>query len=419
MRTDDEWKQLDLDVTRAFRPAAPIDKETLFAGRTEQIRRVVDAINQPGQHAIVFGERGVGKTSLVNVLATRILVRGAALIAPHVNCDSGDDHSSLWRKVFSEIELIGKPKQLGFSWSGSTETTSPIDTIPEKLSSDDVRKALSQISQVAFTIVIIDEFDRISEETVRRMFADTIKALSDHATHATIIVVGVSDSVDGLIKEHQSIERALVQVHMPRMDKGELDEIITKGLELLKMQIDDDAMSRISTLSQGLPHYTHLLALHATRQAIDSKSERIQMVHVEGAIKKALSGAQQSIQSAYHIATMSPRRETIYSQVLLACALASHDELGYFAAASVRDPLRRITSKKYEIPSFARHLNEFCDDKRGGILHRIGVKRRYRFRFANPLMQPFVIMKGLADGLLTQELLRRIEQDHEKQSHKI
>ena len=51
-------------VAEAFRPAAPIDRRDLFAGRAQQIADLFSIVSQPGQHAIVYGERGVGKTSL-------------------------------------------------------------------------------------------------------------------------------------------------------------------------------------------------------------------------------------------------------------------------------------------------------------------------------------------------------------------
>ena len=40
--------------------------------------------------------------------------------------------------------------------------------------------------------------------------------------------------------------------------------------------------------------------------------------------------------------------------------------------------------------------------QRGPILSKKGQPRRYRYRFANPLMQPYVTMRGLASGLITQ-----------------
>jgi len=50
---------------------------------------------------------------------------------------------------------------------------------------------------------------------------------------------------------------------------------------------------------------------------------------VETAIARSIDHAQQSIVSSYHHATSSPRGN-LYAEVLLACALANTDELGYF-----------------------------------------------------------------------------------------
>jgi hypothetical protein len=191
------------------------------------------------------------------------------------------------------------------------------------------------------------------------------------------------------------------------MDTEELREIINKGLGRLGMTIDDDAINHISLVSQGLPHYTHLLGLYASREAIDQDTKAISMVHVQVAIKNALDGAQQTIRSAYHKATTSPRRDNIYSDVLLACALAKTDALGYFAAADVREPLSKIKARRFEIPSFSRHLNDFSDERRGPILEKFGSKHRYRFRFIDPLMQPFVTMQGFASGKIDRRTLEQ------------
>jgi Cdc6-like AAA superfamily ATPase len=254
-------------------------------------------------------------------------------------------------------------------------------------------------------VVIFDEFDRIIHSQARALFADTIKALSDHAVHATLVLVGVADTVDQLIEEHHSISRALVQIRMPRMSTKELYEIIDKGLARLDMTIADDAKEHIAFLSQGLPHYTHALALHACRNALEGGETRIKLADVAGAIKRTVDEAQETIQNAYHKATSSPRKENLYGEVLLACALADKDEIGSFSASAVRAPLKKITGKSYGIPSFAQHLKNFCDDSRGPVLHRSGIRRRFRFRFVDPMMQPFLIMRGFSTGLLGQESL--------------
>ena len=88
----------------------------------------------------------------------------------------------------------------------------------------------------------------------------------------------------------------------------------------------------------------------------------------------------------------------MFPEVILACAIAPRNEQGYFTQPDVREPLSKIMGRLMEIPSYARHLSDLCEDKRGPILVKKGRERRYRYRFANPLMQPYVTMKGMSDG---------------------
>lgn len=355
---------------------------------------ILDVINQKGQHAILYGERGVGKTSLANVLSS---FWGLAnrIVATRINCDATDDYNSAWRKVFDQIALTSEQPGLGFTREPRFKVASAADLLgPSPATPASVRSALTKLATQALPILIIDEFDRLGQEP-RRAFADTIKTLSDSAVNATIILVGVADSVEQLIHEHQSVERALVQIRMPRMSKAEIGAIIANGAARLKMSFSSVAGGRIAKLSQGLPHYTHLLALHACRAALDKQSMTVDTDAVKTAINKAISGAQQSIRTAYEYAVRSPRKDNLFSDVLLACAMAETNELGYFAAQDVRPPLQDITGRRYEIPSFAQHLNEFCDSKRGPILHKDGTRRLFRYRFINPLLQPFVVMRGV------------------------
>jgi Cdc6-like AAA superfamily ATPase len=393
-----DWQMLGLDAGRVFSPTAPIDERSLFAGRDRQVQQVIDAVNQKGQHAILFGERGVGKTSLANVLSSFLVGHpSGTIIAPRINCDSTDTFDSAWDKIFKRITFSNEVRKAGFEREKEVLTSALADHVDRPFTPDTVQRVLASLATSALPIVIIDEFDRLTQ-VPRLAFADTIKTLSDNAVGATLVIVGVADSVDQLIQQHQSIERALVQVRMPRMSTTEIETIITNGLGSLRMAITADALRRIATLSQGLPHYAHLIGLNAARVAVASQRLTVDLGMVNEAIKRALEGAQQSIRSSYHAAIRSARKQNLFADVLLACALAETDQLGFFAAQDVRGPLRKITGKPYDIPTFAQHLNEFVDEKRGSILHKTGTQRLYRYRFDNPLMQPFIIMTGYADG---------------------
>jgi Cdc6-like AAA superfamily ATPase len=387
-------------LLQCFSPSSPISDMALFAGRKEQRREITSAINQTGQHVIVFGERGVGKTSLANVLAKESQARGGgAVVTVRVNCDSKDDFTSVWRKVAAEIQMVSEKAGLGFNAPKSSVATTLDATLKDDVRPQDVRKLLTLVGTGRVCIIVIDEFDRV-QRGATSLFADTIKTLSDYAVPATLMLVGVADSVGVLLKEHLSVERALVQVLMPRMSLAEIADIIKSGLTRARMTIDDSSLRSIVRLAQGLPHYAHLLGQNAGFQALDAGRSNVNDDDVKAAIRRAVEKAQESIKSAHYEATTGNRKESIYRQVLLACALARPDNRGLFAAGDVRAPLSAIMGRRYDIPAFTVHLNDFCEKDRGPILEKQGSPRKFRFRFLNPLMQPYVLMNGLSTGLI-------------------
>lgn len=401
--------QLSLDVNRVFTPAAPVSESDLFAGRHSQLRSVINAVGQPGQHAVIYGERGVGKTSLANVLAQFLAEGGRTVVAPRVNAESQDNFSLLMRKILSEITYIQHRQGIGFEAGYERSHHSLADRFPSDISPDDGRRVLSEAGTMALVVIIIDEFDQVSN-SISKQFSNFIKTLSDYSVPVTAVLVGVADSVNDLVAEHESIERALVQIQMPRMSSEEIEEILTRGLAKLNLSITKDALRQIKLLAQGLPHYAHLLGLHSVRIVDEADLIEINVGVVKKAISEAVENAQQTIRSAYNHATRSPRSESLFAQVLLACALSATDELGYFTPAAVREPMSTLMGRHYDIPSFSRHLYDFTDKERGNVLERTGTQRRYRYRFKNPLMQPYVIMRGIADGLINPDTLARLSE---------
>ena len=92
-----------------------------------------------------------------------------------------------------------------------------------------VREALQQITRQSSVAIFVDEFDRFQDRDGRSLFADTIKGLSDRLVPVTVVLIGVAATVGELIREHRSVERALVQIQMPRMSPSELAEIATRA----------------------------------------------------------------------------------------------------------------------------------------------------------------------------------------------
>jgi hypothetical protein len=284
------------------------------------------------------------------------------------------------------------------------------DQYSGEITPDDVEVELSSFGANSAPIIVFDEFDQVADEATRRKFTETIKSLSDHVVNATIILVGIADNAAQLVSDHQSISRALKQVEMPRLSLAELEAVITSRYRHAAMKGEDEAIFLMAFLARGLPYYAHLCGRYAGMVAARRKRRVVTVQHVIDGFGEALSEVDQTITEAYLGAVVSQRgEETLYEPVLLACALADTDKLGQFQQAAVARPLADLVDRTppYTAATFAFHMNEFCEEKRGRILERDGPARNIRYRFADALMQPYVIITALRDGRLTVDTLKK------------
>jgi hypothetical protein len=391
---------LTLQAGSVFTPGAPIQEMDLFAGRRKQVERVIEAISQRGCHAILYGEQGVGKTSLSNMISGFLAGRRAFVVS-RTNCDLSDSFSSLWTRALKDIEAA-RGQQIGLSG----RRLAPAEAhAGEPMAPDSIRRILQEISATAALVIVFDEFDRIKNSEVVMAMTDMIKALSDNSINATILIIGVGDSVNELIHEPRPIERALVQVPIPKMPDDEIRDFIDKGLSRLAMGIDSTAREHLVLLSQGVPYIAHLLCFYISRAALEIGHKTVSLSLVEEGMNRALDQWQQSIKTLYNEAIQSQQSGHVYKEVLLACALADVDELGYFSAAGIKKPLSWITNRNFETAKYKRQLRDLCEPLRGSVLQRIGESYRLRYRISNPILRPYIIMRGINDKVITKAQL--------------
>jgi len=105
---------------------------------------------------------------------------------------------------------------------------------------------------------------------------------------------------------------------------------------------------------------------------------------------------------------MDSQTGNLYKEVLLACALAKVDDLRYFTAAAVREPLSLIANRNFEISNFARHLKDLSEAAGGRILQRVGETHGTRYRISNPILRPYIVMRSVKDNIAPKAVLDRI-----------
>jgi AAA domain len=392
-QTADEWLALELEISGLF-DGAPIDEEDLFAGRAAEISKILRTVMDRSKHVVLFGERGVGKTSLANIFWKRFYRILSSFIVSRVQAGPHDTFSSLWGRALEELHAAGvaagKPEYVPFDLNNDVVTPSQI------------RRELQKCGPNALPIIIIDEYNEIRDQSAKTLTANLIKEFYDFSVTTTVILVGVADNISELMHDHSSIDRALIQIPLNRMADEELKEIIQKRLSRTIMKFNADATWTIITLSRGLPFFTQMLSKHAAIHAIENRRLEVVNADIEASMGMFIKDAEVSFREAYRQATRS-NQDNFFQQSLLACALAKTDDHGFFTANDVVDPYSAIMGERKRHAHFEKHLRRFSSDDGGNILIKRGGERQLTFRFTDPMMQPYVIIRGIQSGMIDEE----------------
>jgi hypothetical protein len=393
-KTDRDWLQLEQDIARLF-SAAPLrwengSREELYAGRSSETQRLMAAVRDPAKHILLYGERGIGKTSISNNFWTKYKIN-EAIIVVHVQAYPSDDFSSLWLRVLEELEILGKfyCKELRSDF--------------EQASPDIVRRELQKLGRNLIPIIIIDEFDQLRAEDVRELTANLLKSLHDNGTNVTILLIGVADNVEELIANHQSLRRVLSLVKLERMSALDLNEILDRRLRLTPLSISDDARHAIVGISCGLPYYVQTLGKFALQNAVQLRRLQIRLEDVNTAIDKFIAESGDSFGESYRRATESREAGNLFEEVILASALTPSDPSGFFRPAEVGKILNLIvTDINWRDFQIQQYLSLFVSEKRGKILLRNRFGNGYHYRFSDATTQPFIIMRAVKDHRIDQ-----------------
>jgi Cdc6-like AAA superfamily ATPase len=335
---------------------------------------------------VLFGEKGVGKTSLTNVFWKRFSKTLRSFIVARVQAGPQDTFSSLWGRALEELhaagESAGKSEYVQFEFDREFWTPSQI------------RRELQKTGANALPIIIVDEYSEVIDKEAKKLTANLIKEFYDFSVATTVVLVGVAENISELVEDHASIDRALVEIPLNRMSDAELKEIIQKRASRTAMVFSGDAIWTIIALSRGLPYFTQTLSKHAALHAIDNERTQVENDDVEASMAKFIEDTEKSFKEAYRTAIRS-NQDNFFEHSLLACALAKTDDEGFFTANDVVEPYSAIMKERKRIAHFEKHLRRFSSDEGGNVLIKRGGDRKQTFRFRDPMMQPYIIIRGI------------------------
>lgn len=363
----------------------------MFAGRMEQLQRVVETLHAPGRHPVMFGQRGVGKTSLANILGQVL----QEMLSVKVSCDGADTFATVWNRVMVTASVRFKQKALGFTGEDSERSL----TLSQVLGHDPTSTKPAEIADLlkrmnAPAAVILDEFDKLTTPEIKAQFADLIKIVSDTAPLITIVIVGVAENIHELVGEHESIQRNLVHVELPLMSDSEIQTIFTKGLDRLGIGYADSVVTQVPMLAGGFPHYAHLLGLASAKAVIHGEATAITHAHFDQACAYALADAVEKYRDAFARATATTQASR-YPRILAACGHAKTDGRGVFRATDVVDAFKAVFGEALSVQAVVPALGEFLSDERAEVLKAVSVAGRQCYRFSDPMMRPYCRLKAM------------------------
>lgn len=384
-------------VRGIFTPHQPIDSVELFAGRQQEVRGLIEHLNTPGQHALLYGDRGVGKSSLANI-TTRLIfesLMGGQLFT--YRCHAGTTFLDVVRKPldhvgydFSEERTQRERKET--SGKGNLGVVEGTTTREEEILTTRKARVLDpgtvadELRSIT-GLLVVDEADAISDSEDKRRLAELIKLLSDAGAAFKLLVVGIAETGAELTAAHPSVHRCLKETKLKRMTDGEIAQIISDGAAKINIRFTDGAVQAIVSLSAGYPHFTHLLALKSAEDVIADEGEVVDRPALKRALERAVSEAEGTLKRVYDGATRSYNTD-MYRKVVLAAALCVGEE---FTAEDLRQSIQHVTKKSMNQQALNNYLRRLVSDRGETILWRMA---KGMYRFADPRMRSFIRMSN-------------------------
>lgn len=368
----------------------PVITRDRFAGRHDALAQLIAAIEHQRLHVVVYGERGIGKTSLVHVFADT--AREARYLVLYGSCGTEGRFDEIFRAFAAKIPMLYHrsvlPTTAAVEQSRNFDSVLPAGPFGPREASD-------LFADVVGTrvILILDEYDRIADPNFRRDVAELIKNLSDRAARVQLILTGVASNLDELIGFAPSIRRNVVGLSMRPLKKEEVAEILRLGEAAAGLHFTDDAVAMIGTIAAGSPYLVRLLGHRAAMAALDGRRAQVDATHAKLAVERVLTEWNTTLPRRVQALLANDDSRTQWALLVAAAEAGTHSD-GWFIAADVAAELAGNTAPsavENDLRRLAAPNNLLETEERAG-------EPRFRYRFP-----------GVASLLLMSAALARLE----------
>lgn len=326
-----EMARRRLALRDALGASQPVIARESFAGRREAMAALINAVEEQRVHVVIYGERGIGKTSLAHVFAET--AREARYLVIYGSCGTAANFSDMFRSVCARIPRIYHNSVLPNS--PEAEKGENFDVmLPE--GPFGARELADVMAGVVGTrvLVILDEYDRVIDVNFRREVAELIKNLSDRAARVQLVITGVALNLDELIGYAPSIRRNITGLPMRPMNSTEVKELLRLGERAAEIRYDNAALAMITQMAGGSPYLVRLLGHQAGLLAMNDNRSVVGDTDARKAVERVIAEWQASLPRRVQ-ANLARDEARVHWGLLVAAARAGSSADGWFTVDDV------------------------------------------------------------------------------------
>lgn len=404
------------DPREIFTPTSLVKPEMFEPRREPDLRGklnvqelLMGALRNPGEQVLIYGDSGVGKTSLLRHAAAEL---GIPLVS--IGCLSERSYEAIVRDCvgnlidFTEVGFtesenvvfgtdvgVGVPKLM--SVKGTTKSEFGRAQSFRAVQKEPIDVLLAAMKATGRRLIVLDNFQNVDDADARRLVGQTMERLSDRSSEtgdAKLVVIGVASDATSLLSRSGSITRRTTEIGVPRMPDDEISQIFAKGFRLLDLAPDVGVVERLVYFSDGFPYFAHLLGRMV---ALDARRENVRAFSfnkVTAALKQAAQQVDQSYASRVQLALetgggVQPRRRIL--------KVLAYDEAREWTSGQITTLVRK---KGGDIADggLMTALTALTGDGNGRILKRRGTPGRYVYTFHDPHMRPYLRVAAFPHG---------------------
>lgn len=393
-------------------PSAHVTTPERLFGREKALRQIDRALQSQGRQIFIYGDRGVGKSSVA--LTAAYLHNDSSHEPIYVICGETDTFwtvvQSIGKKVIEIEKRFETPaKASGFGGTvlgigGNYQPATPGSAeIPLPTTINDALDIIRYVSskRSGNLIIIIDEMERLVNTQERARFAEFIKNIPELETRVKFIFSGIGTTVSELIGAHQSAGRILETIELEKLHHDALWKIIEGVATKLNVEVDREKLIRIGQLSDGFPHYVHLLGECLFWNVFDDPEPvtKVGIEHFKEAVKGALERAEPNLKYTYRRATEKTRNTDDYQEALWALADTSSDRrqlLEIYNASYTPLMMKRTGRNPLARETFNQRLLSLKKESHGSVV--IGYGSGW-FGFRENILRGYVRLVAERNGI--------------------